>query len=47
MFNEESIVVQTWVKAVRSGEKLLADVPNLSNLIEVVTQIVEGDETNV
>jgi len=42
MFNENSVVVQVWVKAVQNGTKTLAEVPNLSNLIEVVTSIIEG-----
>lgn len=42
MFNENSIVVQTWVRAVQSGTKTLEDVPNLSNLREVVISIIEG-----
>ena len=43
MFNEYSIVVQTWVKAVRNGTKKLEEVPNLSNLREVVFSIIEKD----
>lgn len=42
MFNENSIVVKTWVKAVRNGTKTLEEVPNLSNLREVVISIIEG-----
>lgn len=42
MFNEDSIVVKTWVKVVRNGTKTLEDVPNLSNLREVVISIIEG-----
>lgn len=42
MFNENSIVVQTWVRAVRNGTKTLEDVPDLSNLREVVISIIEG-----
>lgn len=42
MFNESSVVAKVWAKAVRNGEKSLSDVPNLSNLIEVVTSIIEG-----
>lgn len=47
MFNKNSVIVQVWVKAVRNGDKELSEVPDLSNLIAVVTEIVEGGETNV
>lgn len=42
MFNKDSVIVQVWVKAVQDGTKNLSDVPNLSNLREVVISIVEG-----
>jgi len=44
MFDENSVCVKVWVKAVKSSEKELSDVPNLSNLVDVVTNIVEGVE---
>ena len=47
MFNENSIVVKVWADAVMKGDKKLSEVPNLSNLIAVVTTIVEGGENNV
>lgn len=47
MFNENSIVVKVWADAVLKGDKELSDVPDLSNLIAVVTIIVEGGENNV
>ena len=47
MFNENSIVVKVWADAVLKGDKKLSDVPDLSNLIAVVTAIVEGGENNV
>lgn len=47
MFNENSIVVKVWADAVKKGEKQLSDVPNLYNLIAVVTTIVDGGEDNV
>lgn len=47
MFNENSIVAKVWADAVLKGDKKLSDVPNLSNLIAVVTAIVEGGEVNV
>jgi hypothetical protein len=36
MFNENSIVVKTWFTAVMSGVYKYRDVPNLSNLRDVV-----------
>lgn len=36
MFNENSIVVRTWFSAVLSGTYKYAQVPNVSNLREVV-----------
>ncbi|WP_419957203.1 hypothetical protein [Psychrobacillus psychrotolerans] len=47
MFTKNSVIVQTWAKAVRNGDKELSEVPNLSNLVAVVTEIVEGGEQNV
>lgn len=50
MFNENSIVVKVWAGEIIAGRKELSDVPNLSNLIAVVTAVVnsmEGGETNV
>ncbi|MBC3901424.1 hypothetical protein GH811_17630 [Acetobacterium malicum] len=47
MFNENSIVAKVWADAVLKGNKELSDVPNLSNLIAVVTIIVEGGASNV
>lgn len=47
MFTVNSIVAKTWAEAVKKGDKQLADVPNLSNLIAVVTQLVEGVEADV
>lgn len=40
MFNENSAVVECWVRLVKSGTYQLEDVPNLSNLKEVVTRLV-------
>lgn len=42
MFDENSIVVKTWVKAVRNGAKKIEDVPTISNLREVVVSIIKG-----
>lgn len=44
MFNRNSMVVRAWVDKIREGERTLEEVPNLSNLIDVVTEIIrEGD----
>lgn len=42
MFNENSGVVQIWVKNIREGRRTLADVPALSNLREVVKRVLEA-----
>lgn len=44
MFHEKSIVANVWADAVKKGDRELEEVPNLSNLVAVVTQIVEGGE---
>lgn len=36
MFNEESIVVKTWVKLISNGTYTRQQVPNISNLRETV-----------
>jgi hypothetical protein len=44
MFTKNSIVVRTWVDAIKKGEKSIEEVPALSNLIDVVSNIInEGD----
>lgn len=40
MFDENSAVVKSWVRLVRAGTYELEDVPELSNLREVVIGIV-------
>ena len=47
MFNKTSIIVNTWVKAVLKGDKKLEEVPDLFNLIEIVSEIIKGGEINV
>lgn len=47
MFTVKSVVARIWADAVLKGDKTLEEVPNLSNLIAIVTIIVEGVETNV
>lgn len=44
MFTEESAVVKSWVRLIKVGTYSLEDVPELSNLKEVVSGAVEGME---
>lgn len=43
VFTENDIVVKTWVKYVRNGKKKLEDVPDIGNLIEIVTDVLKKD----
>ncbi len=40
MFNKNSAIVKAWVSLILAGYYTLDQVPNLSNLKEVVTQVV-------
>lgn len=42
MFNENSGLVKVWVSLVLAGVYTLEQVPQLSNLREVVTQVVNS-----
>lgn len=44
MFTKDSVVANVWADAVKKGDKQLEEVPDLSNLVAVVTEIVEGGE---
>lgn len=46
MFNEKSAVVQAWVRQIQreESEVTLKDVPNLSNLRNVVSGILNTNE---
>ena len=44
MFNKDSGLVKTWVNLIRQGAYTLEQVPNLSNLKEVVASVLEGGE---
>jgi hypothetical protein len=44
MFNKDSGLVKAWVNLIRQGSYTLEQVPNLSNLREVVAAILEGGE---
>ena len=43
MFHKDSVIVRVWVDAIKRGDKTIEDVPQLSNLIEIVTTIIKGD----
>ena len=44
MFNKDSGLVKTWVNLIRQGTYTIEQVPNLSNLREVVASVLEGGE---
>ena len=41
MFNENSMIVKTWASLVLSGTYTQKQVPNLSNLQEMVSKAIE------
>lgn len=43
MFNENSVIVKTWVELVRNGTYPKESVPNISNLQEIVFDILETE----
>nr|DAX88344.1 MAG TPA: hypothetical protein [Caudoviricetes sp.] len=43
MFNENSIIVKTWVNLVRNGTYPKESVPNISNLQEIVFEILKTE----
>ena len=43
MFHKDSVIVRVWVDAIKRGDKTIEDVPQLSNLIEIVTTTIKGD----
>lgn len=43
MFNENSVIVKTWVNLVRNGTYPKESVPNISNLQEIVFDILETE----
>ena len=45
MFNENSGLVHIWVNLIETKNKTLSDVPNISNLREIVALVV-NKETN-
>ncbi len=44
MFNKDSGLVQVWVTLIQQGTYTIEQVPNLSNLREVVAAVLEGGE---
>ena len=44
MFNENSIVVKVWVKNVKEGSYTREQVPELSNLRDVVLDVLGPEE---
>ena len=42
MFNENSGLVKVWVSLLLAGTYTIDQVPNLSNLKEVVTQVINS-----
>lgn len=47
MFTVDSQVAKIWANAVMKGDKTIEEIPNLSNLIVIVTTIIEGAEVIV
>lgn len=45
MFNESSGLVRIWVNLINAGSYTVEQVPNISNLVSVVKNIIEGGET--
>ena len=44
MFNKDSGLVNAWVNLIKQGAYTIEQVPNLSNLREVVASVLEGGE---
>ena len=43
-FTKDSGLVKTWVNLIKQGAYTIEQVPNLSNLREVVASVLEGGE---
>lgn len=43
MFNENSVIVKIWVNLVRNGTYKKENVPNISNLQEIVFEILKTE----
>ncbi len=44
MFNKNSVLVKTWVNLIKKGTYARKDVPALSNLQEVVYEVLDETE---
>lgn len=44
MFNESSVVVRVWVAKIKKGDYTMEQVPNLSNLREIVALVLSKEE---
>ena len=47
MFNEESQIVKTWVRLVKDGAYTKEQIPKLSNLRDVVNQVLEAENESI
>lgn len=44
MFNKDSALVQVWVRLIKNQTYTINDIPNLSNLKEIVTMLLSQSE---
>lgn len=44
MFNEHSALVQIWIRLIKNKTYTLNDVPNLSNLRDIVIEVLNKEE---
>lgn len=47
MFNEESQIVKTWVRLIKEGAYTKEQIPKLSNLRDVVNQVLEVENESI
>lgn len=40
MFTKNSGLVKVWLRLIKQGKKTIEDVPNISNLIEVIKNLI-------
>lgn len=43
MFNMNSGLVQVWIRLIKSGVYTIENIPNLSNLREIIIEILEQE----
>lgn len=41
MFTKNSGLVKVWLRLIKQGKKTIEDVPNISNLIEVIKNLIK------